>query len=202
LKLVIFDMDGVLVDACEWHRVALNKALQEISGYQISVKDHFSEYNGIPTKVKLKKLVEKGHVRASDVEEIEKEKQRKTVELIERSACERTEKIELMKHLKKKGIKIACYTNSVRETTELMLERTGILSYFDLLITNQDVTNPKPHPEGYLACIERMQLSPSDCLIIEDSPKGIEAATATGSRVMVVQSPDDVTIESIERFIE
>ena len=50
-KLIIFDLDGVLVDACEWHRVALNKALKEVSNYEISLQDHYSTFNGIPTRV-------------------------------------------------------------------------------------------------------------------------------------------------------
>ena len=52
-------MDGVLVDACEWHRIALNKALLEICNYEISLEEHFKEFNGIPTKIKLKKLADK-----------------------------------------------------------------------------------------------------------------------------------------------
>jgi len=202
VKLVIFDMDGVLVDACEWHRVALNEALQEISGYQITVEDHCNEYNGIPTKVKLNKLVEKGCVSIEDVPAIEREKQRRTVELIEKTAVLREEKVELVKHLKQKGIKVACYTNSIRETAELMLRKTGVLGYIDLLITNQDVTNPKPNPEGYLTCMEKMQVNASECLIVEDSPKGVEAAIASGARVLVVQSPEVVTIESIAGLVE
>ena len=58
IKLVIFDLDGVLVDACEWHRAALNEALYEVCNYKISMDDHHSVFNGIPTKVKLQKLTE------------------------------------------------------------------------------------------------------------------------------------------------
>jgi len=202
MKLVIFDMDGVLVDACEWHRIALNEALREVTGYQITIEDHYNEYNGIPTKVKLKKLVEKGFIQIEDVEEVEREKQRKTIELIEETALLREEKVELMKHLKNSGIKVACYTNSIRLTAELMLKKTGILEYIDVLITNQDVTNPKPHPEGYLLCMEKMQVKPSECLIVEDSPKGIDAAIASGARVFIVHTPESVTIESIVSAIE
>ena len=60
MKMIIFDMDGVLVDACEWHRVALNEALQKVCGYEIPKQEHYTIYNGIPTRTKLKILVEKG----------------------------------------------------------------------------------------------------------------------------------------------
>ena len=58
VNLVIFDLDGVLVDACEWHRLALNKALKKVCNYEISLADHYSTFNGIPTKVKLNKLTD------------------------------------------------------------------------------------------------------------------------------------------------
>lgn len=193
IKLVVFDLDGVLVDACEWHRVALNKALKEISGYEISLEDHHKEFNGIPTKVKLNKLVEKKIVQQQDIEKIEQLKQIKTIELINSQAFIRHEKIELISFLKQKQIKVACYTNSIRVTAELMLKKTGILELFDLLITNQDVTVPKPNPEGYIKCMDHFKIDSRNCLIVEDSPKGIEAARNSGAEVLVVYNQNDVT---------
>jgi len=198
VKLVIFDMDGVLVDACEWHRVALNEALMSVCGYQISLEDHYGEYNGLPTKVKLLKLLERGIINFSSLEEVEKVKQEKTVEAVLAYAKIRQEKIDLMNFLKSKNVKIACYTNSIRMTAEIMLERTGILSHLDLLVTNQDVAKAKPDPEGYLLCMSKFGVSKDECLIIEDSPKGLQAAFLSGANVLKVEKPDDVTIELLE----
>lgn len=192
INLVIFDLDGVLVDACEWHRVALNNALKEVCNYEISLEDHHSEFNGIPTKVKLNKLLSKGFVRLEDFGKIEELKQQKTLELIEAEACVRNEKVEMIEYLKSRGLKVACYTNSIRMTAELMLKKTGILSLFDMLVTNQDVKLAKPSPEGYNNCMKAFCVSPENCLIVEDSPKGIEAATKSGARVLVVHGPDEV----------
>ena len=66
LQLVIFDLDGVLVDACEWHRVAFNQALREISDYEISEQEHIEIYNGLPTAKKLDMLNLKGIVNIND----------------------------------------------------------------------------------------------------------------------------------------
>ena len=85
-KLIIFDLDGVLVEACEWHRVALNLALREICKYEISKKDHYSIFNGIPTKVKLQKLTEMGVLPLEKHLEVYRRKQEITIETIKRLA--------------------------------------------------------------------------------------------------------------------
>lgn len=202
IKLIIFDMDGVLVDACEWHRVALNEALKEVCNYEISIQDHYSIFNGIPTKIKLKKLSEMGIIEESLFEKIEIIKQKKTIQAISEFAKPREEKISLMKFLKEKNIKIACYTNSIRMTAELMLEKTGILKYFDLLITNQDVVKAKPDPEGYFLCLKTLNISSKNAIIVEDSPKGIEAAKKTGCVLIKVQNPEEVSIELLKGVIK
>lgn len=194
-------MDGVLVDACEWHRVALNEALKEICNYEISLEDHYKIFNGTPTKVKLKKLSEMGIIREQNFQQIEVLKQQKTVEIINRLATERLEKIDLMQYLKAENIKIACYTNSIRMTAELMLKKTGIFKYLDLLITNQDVAEPKPSPEGYLLCLKKMNIEDKNAIIIEDSPKGVEAAKLSGCHFVQVKNPDEVTIKLIKELI-
>lgn len=201
IELVIFDMDGVLVDACEWHRVALNEALKEICNYEISLEDHYNIFNGTPTKVKLKKLSEMGVVKESDFEKIEEIKQQKTVEAINRLASVRQEKIELMHFLKSKNIKIACYTNSIKMTAKLMLEKTGVFEYLDLLVTNQDVREPKPSPEGYLLCLEKLNINKNNAIIIEDSPKGIQAARSSGCYFIQVNNPEEVTKKLFEEII-
>lgn len=201
IKLVVFDMDGVLVDACEWHRSALNEALKEICNYEISLDDHLKEYNGIPTKIKLKKLAAKNIIKEELFDTIENKKQEKTIEIINKNAFIRNEKIELMKFLKSKNINIACYTNSIRKTTELMLNKTGILKYFDLIITNQDVIKPKPDPEGYLLILKKLNIPFKNTIIVEDSPKGLEAANKTGCIILPVKNPDEVTINIFKELI-
>lgn len=201
IKLVIFDMDGVLVDACDWHKEALNESLMQISGFTISDEEHYVKYNGLPTKIKLKKLCELGFLLEKDIEKIENLKQDKTIDIINKKANIRQEKIKLLEYLKKNNYFVACYTNSIRNTAELMLKKTGIFHLFDLLLTNQDVNLPKPDPEGYNKIISFFNLTPKETVIIEDSPKGIEAAIKTGSSVCVVKNPDEVTLELLRSKI-
>jgi beta-phosphoglucomutase-like phosphatase (HAD superfamily) len=203
LKLVIFDMDGVLVDACDWHKDAFNQALEELCGYKISDEEHYSEFNGLPTKTKLAKLAEKGIVKEDKKlhKEINNLKQENTIRIIEESCAYDNSKVNLVSWLKLKGIKVACFTNSIRKTAELMLDKCGVLSELDLLVTNQDVKEPKPSPEGYLKVLKHYNISPQDAMIVEDSPKGIKAATAAGCKIMKVDNATQVYTENMRRFI-
>lgn len=204
LKLIIFDMDGVLIDACEWHKVALNQALQELCGYSISEEDHYSIFNGIPTKTKLSKLAELGLIPKSKKkhEEINNLKQENTIKIIKESCVLDSSKVNLINWLKLKGIKVACFTNSIRKTAELMLDKCGVLEELDLLVTNQDVNSPKPDPEGYLKVLKHFNINPQNAIIVEDSPKGLMAANAAGCKVMKVDNATQVYTENIRRFID
>lgn len=201
IDTIVFDMDGVLVDACEWHRIALNESLKHYCNYEITLEEHYNEFNGLPTKVKLQMLKNKGIVSESLFKEIEDLKQSKTIEIVNNYANIRQEKVDLLMYLKSKNIKTACYTNSIRKTASLMLEKTGILNMLDLLVTNQDVTFSKPHPEGYLLCVDKLNTTKERTLIVEDSDKGIQAAIASGCKLLKVKNQDDVTIDLFKGII-
>lgn len=200
---VVFDLDGVLVDACEWHRIALNEALKEICKYEITLEEHFREFNGLPTRTKLKKLADRNIIENNlDLfKKIEDLKQIKTIDAINKFAFVRNEKIELMKFLRSKNIKIVCYTNSIKKTANLMLKKTGILDYFDFVITNQDVKNPKPDPEGYILAINKLDIIPEKVIIIEDSDNGFKAAKLSGANVIRVLNQEEVNIKLLENYV-
>ena len=203
VKLVIFDLDGVLVDACEWHRVALNEALKEVCNYEISLEDHYTVFNGIPTKKKLLALTELGVLTKEMHEEVYNRKQAKTLEIIKGHAGIRQEKIDLLNSLKSRGLTVTCFTNSIRMTAELMLDKTGILDLFDYVLTNEDVSSPKPDPEGYVKTMQRYSVTPAETLIVEDSPKGKQAAYASNAHVLEVENPDGVNETTvIQKLIE
>lgn len=200
-RLVIFDLDGVLVDACDWHRRALNSALEQISNTTIAEKEHYDTFNGIPTKKKLEILVEQGRVDLKDQEKIFIAKQKNTIKIIEDCASFRYEKVELLKRLKMEGFKVACFTNSINETAVMMLQKTGVINLFDSILTNQDVENAKPNPEGYLKTMQFFNCKPENTIIIEDSPKGVAAAKASGAKVIIVKNPDEVNIDMIGKIL-
>lgn len=200
-KLFIFDLDGVLVEACNWHRDALNEALLETCNLKISQEEHELTFNGIPTSKKLEILTNRGLVSETRHQEINALKQKKTIEIIERCAAIRQEKIEMISSIREAGHTVCCYTNSIRKTASLMLRKTGIEHLFHYILTNQDVDEPKPSPEGYLFLMEKFSFDKKDTFIIEDSPKGIAAATSSGANVLVVKNADEVNIEIVRSLI-
>jgi HAD superfamily hydrolase (TIGR01509 family) len=196
---VLFDLDGVLVDACDWHYHALNDALLDAGHSQITKSDHISKYNGLPTRVKLKML----GISDNDAERINATKQQYTLSAIKKNAKLMAEKVELHSYLKKKGIKIACVTNSIKETAEEMLRSTGQIDYIDLLVTNEMVVNNKPSPDCYDLAVEELKVDPRLCICVEDSPKGILAARSSRiSNLWIVPNPSHVNVSNFKVFIE
>lgn len=199
IECVLFDLDGVLVDACEWHYQALNEALQEIVGFQISREDHVSKYNGLPTAVKLRML----GIESCTASRIENLKQIKTLEMIADQATVMPEKQELHSYLKSQGIKIACVTNSIHTTATAMLRQTGQIKFMDLVVSNGDVPNNKPYPDCYNFAVKTLDVDPSACLCVEDSPKGVAAARASCvPNLWVVANPSEVTLENYKEIVK
>jgi len=199
LSCVLFDLDGVLVDACDWHYEALNAALVEVGYPPIARDEHLSTFNGLPTRVKLKML----GVPDSMIAAINDQKQKHTLDIIRASARIMSEKIELHQYLKSNGIKIACVTNSIDETAREMLTATGQMPYIDLLVSNEQVKHNKPHPDCYNYAINTLGVDPKSCICVEDSPKGIQAATSSiAGHLWVVGDATKVTLKNYINFVE
>lgn len=200
IRAVIFDMDGVLIDARDWHFEALNKALS-LFGMEISRYDHLVTYDGLPTRKKLEMLTfERGLPR--DLHEFLNElKQQYTMDLIHARCRPNFSHQYALARLKRLGYAIAVCSNSVRETIDLMLRRAQLLEYLDFYLSNQDVTRAKPDPEMYTIAIQRLGVLPAECVVVEDNPNGIQSAQAAGAHVLEVIGPEDVTIDNLLRFI-
>jgi len=183
---VLFDLDGVLVDATEWHYEALNRALG-LFGFEITRYEHLSSYNGLPTRRKLQMLtVEKG-LPAPIHGLLNRLKQVYTRDEIVARCRPVFEKEYMLSRLRREGYRLAVCSNSIRESLRLMVQLSGLEEYFEFLVSNEDVRNPKPDPEIYVSTMARMGVLPGETLIVEDSPHGIEAARRSGAHVCEVE---------------
>lgn len=201
IKAVLFDMDGVLIDAKDWHYAALNKAL-ELFGVGISRYDHIHTFDGLPTKVKLQILSERYYLPEELHDLINQLKQIYTVELIHQKCHPMFQHEYALSKLHRDGYGIAVCSNSIRSTIELMMERSNLLEYVDLIVSNEDVHKAKPDPEMYQMAIRRFGLEPHECIVVEDNPNGIQAGKLSGATVLEVVTVYDVNYENIKRKIK
>ncbi|KKN72164.1 hypothetical protein LCGC14_0413760 [marine sediment metagenome] len=202
IKAILYDLDGVLVEAREWHYVSLNRALEEIAGTTINREEHEGDFNGLPTRRKLAKLVSLGRVKSEDRDRIWSKKQDLTKDTIRELGKYDKVKERLHHFTANSGFVSVCVTNSITETAELMLKYTGQLDYMKFFISNQMVTHPKPSSEPYIVAMVRLGLEPSECIIVEDSEVGMQSAVPTGAPIWGVNNCADVTEESFMEFMK
>ncbi|NDB28330.1 HAD family hydrolase [archaeon] len=193
IKLIIFDLDGVLVEAKNIHYEALNEALGE---YAISWNEHLSIYDGLKTTQKLQMLTERKGLPIDDHKTIWETKQQITLQMLKQLEPNEV-LVDLMDKLSSSGYKIAVCSNSIRKTVLTVLSKLGIMEYMDLVISNEDVKNSKPHPEMYWKAISMMSCLPEQTLIVEDSPYGLLAAARSKSHILRVKNPSEVRFKNI-----
>jgi HAD superfamily hydrolase (TIGR01509 family) len=192
-KLIVFDLDGVLVEAKNIHFDALNKALGK---YAISWNEHLSTYDGLKTSQKLDMLTKNKGLPVENHQQIWEKKQQITLQML----GELQPSIELqsvMSKLVQEGYKLAVASNSIRKTVITVLAKLGIVEYMDLIISNEDVVNSKPHPEMYWTVMSKIKCLPEETLIVEDSPYGLLAASRSKSYILRVKNPQEVTYTNI-----
>jgi len=203
IKLIIFDLDGVLVDAREMHYEALNRALAKVDPkFIIDRQEHLSTFDGLPTSKKLNMLSEKKGLSEELHHDIWKAKQEETIKIIKGEMTTDHRIASILSTLKKSGYIIAVASNSIRESVKMMLYKRGLIEYIDFFYSNQDVRNPKPSSEIFLKCMIKAGVSPKQTLIVEDSHVGRKAAHNSGAHVFPVTCTNDVKLHSIQKRIE
>ncbi len=199
IKLIIFDLDGVLVEAKQIHYDALNKALGK--KYAIEWNEHLSTYDGLKTNQKLEMLTEQKGLPVENHSNIWNKKQQLTLEALSNLKPNFIIK-EAISKLSQEGYKIACCSNSIRKSVLTMLSKLDLIEHMDLILSNEDVKNSKPHPEIYWKAISVMKCLPEETLIVEDSPYGLLAANRSKSSVMRVESPKDITYNNVIKHLK
>lgn len=196
IKAVIFDMDGVLIDAKDWHYEALNKAL-ELFGMSISRYDHLVTYDGLPTRVKLEMLSKEKELPRGLHKFINELKQSYTMDQV----CMKCKPVFYhefaLSQLMNDGYRMAVCSNSIRNSIEVMMEKSNLRKYLEFIVSNQDVSRSKPDPEMYNFAISKMGLDPKECLILEDNENGIKAALASGAHLLKINRVEDVNYGNI-----
>jgi len=201
IKLVIFDLDGVLYESKEFHFDALNYALSEIdNNLVISKEEHLKTYDGLSTKRKLDILSSEKELDTKYHEQIWNRKQEITGNLLDKIEVNQS-LINNLELLKTKNIKIICCSNSIKKTVDSVLLNLGIHNLFDAIYSNEDVENPKPHPEMYWKALIRFSVTPDNALIVEDSPVGRLVAKMSGCNTIFINNPEDLNGQIFDKII-
>lgn len=200
IKAVIFDMDGVLIDAKEWHYAALNRALA-VFGYAISRTDHERKYDGLPTREKLNCLSETVGLPRALHARINELKQQFTLHIVAERLHPNFTHMHALSRLRQEGYVVGLASNSIRQSIDTMMRRSELAGYLDFSLSNEDVNQGKPSPEIYEKAVSMADVEPTETLVIEDNPIGVQAAEGAGAHVLQVGGVDDVTYRNIRRAI-
>ena len=201
IKAIIFDMDGVLVDAKQWHFEALNAAL-ELFGYRISQVEHHQRFDGLPTREKLRILANENGFPFGLRDFVNEMKQHYLLETAARLCEPNPVHLDTLSQLRNDGYSLALASNSIRRSVDKLIQLTDLKQFLEFTLSNEDVQQPKPSAEIYELAIRRLGCSPSECLVVEDGDYGVTAARAAGANVLRVETVHDVNYSNICRRIE
>lgn len=200
-KLLIFDLDGVLIESRELHYETLNDALNTIDPkYIITREEHLSTYDGLSTTTKLKILAANKGLPSSYFDQIWQDKQKHTFERL-KSISRSSKLIEICEWLKSKNYRIAVASNSIRETIKISLMSLGIMEYVEYIMSNEDVRRTKPYPEMYWNCMNALNAIPRTTIIAEDSHIGRQGAIDSGAVLLPIENSYDLTLERVQDIV-
>lgn len=200
-KLVIFDLDGVLIDSRDMHYEALNHALSNVDRkYAIDREEHLSIYDGLPTSRKLNLLTERKGLPVDQHQQVWEDKQVETLNIFDKLGQD-YQLMHYFKQLKDKGYQVAVASNSIRNTVKLVLLRLGLLEFIDYYMSNEDVHRNKPFPEMYWNCMTACNALPKDTVILEDSHIGRQGALDSGSHLIAIENRDHLNQNKIDKIV-
>jgi beta-phosphoglucomutase len=204
IKGVIFDLDGVLVNTAVFHFQAWKRLAQEL-GFDFTEIEN-EQLKGVSRIASLEKILKWAGVDASESEKMEmaERKNRWYLDLVTQMKADEVlpGSLELLYWLKENGYLVAL--GSASKNAPLILEKTGMISFFDVLVDGNSVSLSKPHPEVFLKAARDLQLLPEVCLVFEDAQAGVDAARAAGMSVIGIGSNlngTDLSINSLNEVL-
>jgi len=201
LRAVIFDFDGVITDSEILHFRAFNRVLAQY-GIEITTKDYYKEYLGLTDVDCLTLVADRNQIGLDDegIKNLVKQKN----QIFEEMAKTEGQIIEgvrdFLQMLKQNNVPMAICSGALRAEIELILEQAQLRDFFTVIVSADQVKKGKPHPDGFLLTLQKLNNPPSvgqspiraeQCIVIEDSHWGLEAAKAAGMHTVAVTNSYD-----------
>lgn len=209
VRAVIFDFDGVITDSEVLHLRSFNKALATYR-VEIAKKDYYKDYLGLADVDLFNLLADKGLLKA-DAHQIQNLFEQKK-QIFENLAMTEGQIIEgvrdFLEMLEQNNVLMAICSGALLSEIELVLEKARLRSFFEVVVSAEQVRKGKPDPEGFLLSLQKLNekkcnsIQPSQCIVIEDSHWGLEAAKAAGMHtIAVTNSYDADQLTSAEKIV-
>lgn len=180
MKVVIFDFDGVIADTMQLHNVIEHDILTRY-GCDITVKRLITHYGGVPFRDKVRQLIKGESV---DFDALVDEKEERMMQEAENKVLPVEGAVELIHLLTRNDYRLAIGSSAKKKFLLKVLKNLDLDSYFETIVTLDDVVNGKPNPDIFLKAAELLSVTPSDCIVIEDGLSGIEAAKRAGMKTI------------------
>lgn len=177
IKGVIFDNDGVIVDSEPLHHLAEKKTMQPF-GIDIT-KEEYKNYVGIGTRKMFGDWIQKYNLKLNP-EDIIPHHEQNLIKIFQERVEPTPGVVNFILYLFQKNYSLAVASSSQRNLVHVGINKHNLMQYFQIIITGDDVTRLKPAPDVFLLAAQRLKISPTECLVIEDSSVGVQAAKAAG----------------------
>ena len=187
IRAFIFDMDGVIVDSEPAH-IEAEKQIMMQHGVKVTTED-LRSYTGTTAEFEFTDLISKHNLRTTP-EKLIHEKDVILFQLLEKKTQPTKGVITLIKDLKQHGFKLGIASSGRGKLVFYFLKKLKIERLFDTVVCAEDITHSKPHPEIFLKAAERLREEPKNCVVIEDSKLGVEAAKRAGMKCIGFRNPN------------
>jgi HAD superfamily hydrolase (TIGR01509 family) len=188
IKAVIFDMDGLMIDSEPIHYQAYSRVLHDL-GKKYPLEDNNRLYIGLSDSEQAKDMVVRYALPLSPEELVEK-KQKEFKQIIQTAIIPKPGLMQLLEDLKSNQYKMAIASSSRKDVIELVIKSLKISHFISAYCSAEDVQNAKPAPDLFLLAADKLQVKPQECLVLEDSPRGIEAASKAGMKSFAIPSEE------------
>ncbi len=201
-KAFLFDLNGTMIDDMEFHIRAWHSILNGL-GAHLSYEETKLQCYGKNHELLERTFPGRFTLADKDAMSIEKEKQyqeafRPQLKLIDGLDV-------FLEEAKQAGIPMAIGSAAIMFNIDFVLDGLNIRHYIDAIVSADDVSTSKPHPETFIKCAEQLGMAPEHCIVLEDSPKGVESAAAAGMRAVVITTMHEehefAAYSNIIRFI-